>query len=157
MSLEHNDSAQCFVAQWDDKPVAFVSTLSLFGKGIINSVRVHRMVVLPDYQGLGISRQLLSTIAAIYRNNGTKLYIKSVNPAIGFALAKDNRWSPTAFNGRRREGIEHSDPNKTDTHQSRPSFCYRYDGPPVQGFDNLILPIDQIRRIRGLEGQLSLF
>lgn len=157
MSSEHNDSAQCFVAQWDDKPVAFCSTLSLFGKGIVNSVRVHRLVVLPDYQGLGISRQLLSAIGGIYKNNGTKLYIKSVNPAIGFALQNDSRWSPTAFNGRRREGIEHSDPNKTDTHQSRPSFCFRYDGPPIQGFDNLILPIDKIRRIRGLEGQLSLF
>jgi len=157
MSAALNESAQCFVAQWDDKPVAFVSTLTLFGRGIFDSVRVHRMVVLPDYQGLGISRQLLSAIGGIYKNNNTKLFIKSVNPAVGFALGNDPRWKPTAHNMKFRADVDKHDWLKTKSHQSRTSYCYQYIGPPIQGFDNLVLPIDKIRRLRSLEGQLSLF
>lgn len=157
MTTQHNDSAQCIVAQWNEKPVAFISILPLFGAGIHNSVRVHRLVVLPDFQGLGIGRQLISAVGGIYMNNNRKLYIKTINPALGYALGNDNRWSPTGHNGKYRVDIEKNDWTKTKTHKSRASYCYKYVGKNIEGFDNLVLPIDRLRMIKSTEGQYSLF
>jgi GNAT superfamily N-acetyltransferase len=43
----------CFVAMYDDKLVAFLAIMQF--PGINGAKRVHRMVVLPEYQGLGIA------------------------------------------------------------------------------------------------------
>ena len=129
MTSSHNDSAACYVLQWDNKPIAFCSVLTLFGRGIIDSYRVHRLVVLPDFQGLGIARKFLDTLGALYAPK--KLFIKSVNPAIGFALSSDPHWSPTAHNNKYRKDVERHDWLKTKSHQSRPSFCYQYCGPSL--------------------------
>lgn len=53
MTEELNKSAACYVFTWNGSVVGFVSTLSMFGKGIKRAVREHRLVVLPEFQGLG--------------------------------------------------------------------------------------------------------
>ena len=113
------------------------------------------MVVLPDFQGLGIARSFLDSLGALY--SPKKLLIKSVNPAIGFALSNDPNWKPTAHNLKYRAEVELHDWLKTKSHQARVSFCYRYCGPSIPDSDNITLPIDKIRSNRFLEGQLSLF
>lgn len=158
MSSDLNEAAACYVLQWDDKPVAFNAVLPLPSGTLTNAVRGSRTVVLPDYQGLGIGSVLTDTIAGIYKNNGLTLYTKTVNPALG--LHRERRkdlWEPTCKNLRYIDYNDKYQDKNGRKYLSRTSFCHKYVGPPIQGFDNLILPIDKIRRIRGLEGQLSLF
>lgn len=156
MSNALNEVAQCFVAQWDDKPVAFHAVLPLPNGKLNNAMRASRTVVLPDYQGLGIGSTLSDTVAGIYKNNGLTVYTKTVNPALGLHRDKSPLWEPTTHNHKTRN-LDGFQDNNGRHYLGRPSYCHKYVGPPVQGFDNLVLPIDKIRRIRGLEGQLSLF
>jgi len=54
-----NKAAKCFVALFNDKPIAFMAILP-FPSGVIqNGYRISRVVVLPDFQGLGIGFKIL--------------------------------------------------------------------------------------------------
>ena len=56
-------AARCYLANWQDQPVAFLATLPALG--LRGARRVHRLVVLPDYQGLGAGRAVLTAVAGI--------------------------------------------------------------------------------------------
>src|SRR5262245_3042321 len=49
-------AARCYVAMWNDVPVAFCAVLSLLGYR--GRWRISRIVTLPDYQGIGIGMRL---------------------------------------------------------------------------------------------------
>ncbi len=55
---------RCYVAEYYDKPVAFIAVAHTKMKE--NYFRVSRLVVLPDYQGIGVSKRLLNFIAELY-------------------------------------------------------------------------------------------
>ena len=156
MSQELNEAASCFVAEWDGHPVAFRAVLPLPNGALKNAVRSTRTVVLPDYQGIGIGGWLADHIAGIYASIGLTLYTKTVNPAIGLHMEHSSLWEPTAHNEKKRQLDNFVDKNGR-RYFSRKSYCYKYIGPPIYGFEELLKPIDQMRKEKSLEGQLSLF
>ena len=72
---------RCYTAIYQDKPVAFIAVACVRMKA--KYYRVSRLVVLPDYQGIGIGKRLLNFIADLYRLQ-TKMpfYILTSNPQI---------------------------------------------------------------------------
>lgn len=156
MSQELNEAATCFVAEWDDRPVAFCAVLPLPNGALKNAVRESRTVVLPDYQGIGIGSTLTDTIGGIYAASGYTLYSKIVNPALGLHRERSPLWSATGHNEKSRDLDSFVDSNGR-RYFSRKSYCHKYIGPPVPGYENLIQPIEKMRKAKSLEGQLSLF
>ena len=72
-------------------PVAFAAVLSAIGhRGVW---RVSRLVVLPDYQGIGIGRAMLAAVAEQY----PRLRITTSHPAMLRALAADPDWRLAAL------------------------------------------------------------
>lgn len=57
---------RCFAAFLDGVPVAYIAVQRIKMKTEYN--RVSRLVVLPDYQGVGIGRKLLTFVAEFYRH-----------------------------------------------------------------------------------------
>ena len=74
-------TARCYTAVYRDKPIAFIAVVSIRMKAAY--YRVSRLVVLPDYQGIGIGKQLLNFIAELYTSQ-TKMpcCILTSNPQI---------------------------------------------------------------------------
>ena len=54
--------------------------------------RVHRLVVLPDYQGIGIGTKFIKGIAQIYFDKGYNFNLTTTTPSIVNALKKDKDW-----------------------------------------------------------------
>lgn len=54
--------------------------------------RVHRLVVLPDYQGIGIGTHFIKEIAKMITRRGYELNLTTTTPALVGALRKDNDW-----------------------------------------------------------------
>lgn len=54
--------------------------------------RVHRLVTLPDYQGLGIGTRFIKFVADIYAKQGLKFNLITTTPALRYALLKDSKW-----------------------------------------------------------------
>lgn len=54
--------------------------------------RVHRLVTLPDYQGLGIGTRFIKFIADLYDRQGLKFNLITTTPALRYALMRDEKW-----------------------------------------------------------------
>jgi GNAT superfamily N-acetyltransferase len=72
---------RCYVATYQEKPIAFIAVACVRMKA--KYYRVSRLVVLPDYQGIGVGKRLLNFIAELYTSQ-TKMpfYILTSNPQI---------------------------------------------------------------------------
>lgn len=74
-------TARCYCAVYQDRPIAFIAVVNIHMK--TRYYRVTRLVVLPDYQGIGVGKRLLNFIAELYTSQ-TKIpfYILTSNPQI---------------------------------------------------------------------------
>ena len=61
-------------------PAAFAATLPLVGRK--NHRRFHRLVVLPEFQGVGIGGRFLDAVAELHREEGLRINIATSHPAI---------------------------------------------------------------------------
>lgn len=54
--------------------------------------RVHRLVVLPDYQGIGVGVRFINEISKYYIDNGFNINLTTTTPALVHALARSKDW-----------------------------------------------------------------
>jgi GNAT superfamily N-acetyltransferase len=54
--------------------------------------RVHRLVVLPDYQGIGIGVKFINEVSKHYIENGFNMNLTTTTPALVHALARSKEW-----------------------------------------------------------------
>ena len=96
MSEDLNKACKCFVLTMNDKPVAFMAILPFPHGNIQNGYRISRIVVLPDYQGLGLGFVIINYFGSLYAKDNKTLYIKTSNPALFGAMSKNtNKWKLT--------------------------------------------------------------
>jgi len=57
--------------------------------------RCSRIVVLPDYQGVGIGNLLLNMIAQHYTQDGYRFTITTTTPALIYSFKNNNNWKLT--------------------------------------------------------------
>jgi GNAT superfamily N-acetyltransferase len=74
-------SAVCFLARWQDRPVAFSAWLPFVGTGRPTR-REHRTVTLPDYQGVGIGPALSGLVASLWRGLGYRAVSTTTHPGL---------------------------------------------------------------------------
>lgn len=82
LDKKHNNAAHCYIAEIENKPVAFLSVLHFPHSRVKKMKRVHRLVVLPDYQGIGIGIKFLYEIANLYKKQGYRFSIVTSTPAL---------------------------------------------------------------------------
>jgi GNAT superfamily N-acetyltransferase len=90
MSGSLSPAAQCFLALWEEVPVAFCATLPLIARK--NRFRISRVVTLPDYQGVGIGTALMEAVAELHRRQGHRVNCTASHPAVIAHWRKSPRW-----------------------------------------------------------------
>ena len=85
-----NKAARCYLATWDGEPVAFCALLAAIGRRGI--WRISRIVVLPDYQGVGIGSRFCRAIAELYAEQGQRTTITTSHPAMVAYLRASRHW-----------------------------------------------------------------
>lgn len=91
LSHKHNNAAHVYLAYIDDQLAGYISIIHLPNK-VKKLKRVHRLVVMPDYQGIGIGGRLLDYIAKKYTDDGFVFSITTSAPSLIFALKKRHDW-----------------------------------------------------------------
>jgi GNAT superfamily N-acetyltransferase len=111
-----------FVAFYNDKPVGFIAYCNMpHPVGVL--LRVHRLVILPDYQGLGIGKKLLSTTAGILSAKYERIGITTSLNGFAKSLMRDRRWQ-LCFAGRQRN---HNLENlKKTSSENRNTYSFRW-------------------------------
>ena len=60
---------------------------------IKDAYRVSRIVVLPDFQGLGVGMKILNVFGSMYKTDNKKLYIKTSSPSLFVGMSRNtNNW-----------------------------------------------------------------
>src|SRR4030065_229097 len=72
-------TARCYTAVYQEKPVAFIAVVHVRMRA--RYYRVSRLVVLPDYQGIGVGKRLLNFVAELYTSQAKlPFYVLNTNP-----------------------------------------------------------------------------
>ena len=118
----------------DSEPVAFIAVTFQMGKSDRgHKRRIHRLVVLPEWQGLGIGSKLLDHVAEAESASHAELYIKTSHPAMGRHLELSPKWLPTAHNLKKNNNHPWYDGVRTTL-----CWCFKYN---PSGLPPLILNI----------------
>lgn len=91
LSHNHNNAAQVYLAYINNQLAGFISILHLPNKDKTIK-KVHRLVILPDYQGLSIGVKLLNEIGKIYKKDGWRFTIVTSSPSLMFSLKRQAEW-----------------------------------------------------------------
>lgn len=123
-----NPVARCFVAFIGETPVAFHAMLP-FPHPRSPGWRSHRVVCLPDYQGVGIGHRLCEYVCSLFAATGKPVFATSANPALIAHRAKSPLWlmhrAPKRLGlHRAKDFVEHSSYNRL-------TAGFRYVGKPA--------------------------
>lgn len=98
MSGDLSQASKCYGVYDGDEIIAFMAVIHTPHSTNPKIKRVHRLVVLPDYQGIGIGKAFLNEIAKIYKNDGWDFSIVTSAKNLISALRKDDRWCCVRYN-----------------------------------------------------------
>ena len=95
---------------------------------------ISRIVILPEFQGIGLSSKILNFCGGVVKACGEEynLYIKTIHEKMGEGLERNSLWNPTGYNGKLRKDSNDVS-GKYKKRLQRASYCYRYDGEPLYG------------------------
>jgi ABC-type ATPase involved in cell division/GNAT superfamily N-acetyltransferase len=142
-----NKAFKFILFEWNEKPIAIAVIGMQTSGGISNAYRDSRIVVLPDYQGLGIGTSISNFIGGICKNIGYRYFTKTIHPALGeYRNMKISLWKPTMYNGKQRE--KKREDKKYLNYQFRKSYCHEYIGDAIDGYDELLQSIAIMRDLK---------
>jgi len=126
LSSSLHTSAKCVVFRANGIPAAFTAVIPE-AQMVKDLYRIHRVVTLPDYQGIGLGVRAIAQTAALVAGTGKKCSITTAHPALIKSLAKDaTNWIMT-----RPASIKSA--LKPQRGKKEPSFraiaSFRYVGP----------------------------
>ncbi len=144
-----NKSCKFLLFELNDKPIGIVAIINQPRKGCPNGFAISRIVVLPDYQGMGLGVKLSEYAGGIIKNQNGLCFIKTVNPALGEYFNRSELWRPTLKNGK----IGNTNDDNAKNRKTRLSYCHEYIGESISGYEELLLPINEMRR----KNEITLF
>ena len=100
LDANHNNAAHRYVAEINGQSVAWCSILHFPHPLIKNMKRVHRLVVKPDYQGIGLGKKFLTEVADKYKKQGYRISLVTSTPSFVHGLQHDKCWAMTRKPGR---------------------------------------------------------
>jgi|8_EtaG_2_1085327.scaffolds.fasta_scaffold02719_4 ABC-type lipoprotein export system ATPase subunit len=95
LNASHNRSAKKYVAEWNGRPVAWCSLLHFPHPKVKNMKRIHRIVVLPDFQGIGVGYKLNCEIAKMYKDDGFRITLVTSSPSLINGMVAKKEWIMT--------------------------------------------------------------
>lgn len=95
LSHEHNNAAHKYICEIGGSPIAWCSVLHFPHPHVKNMKRIHRIVVKPDYQGIGLGARFMSEIAKKYRQEKMRMTLVTSSPAFIHGLQRNKQWIMT--------------------------------------------------------------
>ena len=92
--------------------------------------RIHRLVVLPDYQGVGIGVRFINSVSGAVAAEGFNVNLTTTTPALVAALKRSKDWALV-----RKGAVKTTQPKKSGTahlhgaaSDKRPTFSFNWKG-----------------------------
>lgn len=130
LTAKLNGASNCFLACWNGMPVGFNAILSFPSGTLKNAYRGHRLVVLPDYQGLGIGNTLSEFVGERLIQQGKRYFCKTANIKLGEYRNNSLLWRATASNMKKAGGEGYAGKSNYGNivdESLHPRFCYTHE------------------------------
>jgi hypothetical protein len=155
LTSELNKSCKCLLFEWNNVPVAFVAIVNTPRKGIPYGCSISRIVIHSDYQGLGLSTIIFNFVGGIVKSlsddeHDYRLYIKTAHSKFGQALSRNPNVRGTVFDGKGRDK-KSADNQRYRNRLTRVSYCKEYIGGKIDGFQDMLKPIGELRKSKMLK------
>lgn len=129
LSADLNIACRLFVAYLNEQIVGMCAILPQPGVAGLKypAWRVHRLVVLPDYQGLGIARQLLEYVCDLYLYHERHVYLRTSHVKLISYMKHSSKWQ-----GDGTLRYSHADSGALygrKVNETRMSTSFKYVGP----------------------------
>jgi ABC-type phosphate/phosphonate transport system ATPase subunit len=120
LSHSHNNAASVYVAIVNDQIAGFLSVLHLPHPKAKTIKKVHRLVIMPDYQGLGIGLKFLNEVGKFYKKNKWRYTIVTSAPSLINSLKKSSEWICKHYGRLKADtGIIHGNNNSNNNSKNR--------------------------------------
>ena len=139
LNTELHMAAEQWVGIWEDELICHTGIIQFpMRKGW---KRVHRLVVLPDYQGVGVGMKFVNAVSEKYVSDGWMVNLTTTTPAIVGALKRSNVWMLGSYgrignsmgSWRKYYGTQHKDNKGHGVHhlnnkssKNRITFSFNY-------------------------------
>lgn len=128
LSHELHKSARCFLGLIDGSPAAFCAVIH-FPHPIAAGWKIHRVVVLPDFQGLSIGNALADYVGSLYKATGKPFRDVNSSPGLWHYRIKSPLWrckriGVLDWGGAKRITVTKSRLIRTATNRITASFEY---------------------------------
>lgn len=145
LSSDFNVASKVFVAYLNDSMVAMCAVLPQPGVADGNAWRVHRLVVLPDYQGLGIATKLLEYVCDLFKYHGKIMYLRTSHTKLINHMKNSFKWFG---DGKLKHSVKEAGLLKDrKINDERLSASFRYDCPCTfnaeYNYDGICFPINK--------------
>lgn len=92
LNADIHRAAHCYIAMIDENPVGFVAVLKFPHPHVKNMWKEHRVVVLPDYQGIGLGNRLSEIVGEHYVEQGYRYTSVTSHPAMIGHRRHSSKW-----------------------------------------------------------------
>lgn len=117
-----NKSSRVYSIYWNDVLIG-IRTYLPFPNGVIKyGWRGSRLVILPDYQNLGIGTAVMEFIGELYIKKGLKYFDRSSHLRLHTHWDSSPKWEATSQNGKKSTGG-----GKAMWHYDNKRTCYAYE------------------------------
>lgn len=129
LSHSLNNACKMFILEINGEVAGIEAVLHFPHPKVKNLKKEHRLVIHPDYQGLGLSAFLAENVAQMFKNNGFKFNSVTTNPALSFLRNKSKNWK-LRRHGRvsSGSGSVHNKNVKGSTSANRITMTWEYVG-----------------------------
>ena len=153
LTTKINKSCKCLLFEWNRVPVAFAAILNSPRGNCRWAMSMSRLVVLPDYQGLGLSTIIFNFCGGIVKalsddEHDYHFYIKTAHSKLGKALDHNPNARPTVKDKKTTDEYSAKHDNKYANRLTRRSYSKEYVGKPIYGYEELLAPIAELRKKR---------
>ena len=136
-----NKAARCFVMKWNDVPVGFCGVLSQPHEMMINYYRESRLVVSPDFQGLGLGTKLSEYIGAMLKTLGHNYISITTHPSFVWYRNNSDKWLKQAEGKNETQHVTEKTKIIVPEHMlQRYTFTHKYVGPALKVEDSEFNP-----------------
>lgn len=125
LSADLNQAAKCFVAYLNNELVSCCYVLPQMSGTVENAWRIHRLVVLPDYQGLGIATKFLEFICDLFKYHNKTVYLRTSHVKLIQYMLKSKNWYG---DGKLTHSKNQPNLTKKEVNTNRLSTSFKYIG-----------------------------
>lgn len=139
LTHEIQAGSDCFALDYNGYAIAFVAVNHFPHPKVANFKKIHRMVVLPDFQGIGIGKKLLNAISEIYYKQNFRVLITTGALSFINSLSREKDWKLTRKLGKVGEskGVM-----KGKTSKNRETASFEYKECETKTMNDYILSYD---------------